>query len=277
MRRNWTALCDLPAETLCPAWKVASVLATPHPPLYLRAMLSDIHIVLVETTHPGNIGAVARAMKAMGLGSLRLVKPRCFPSAEATARASGADDLLARARVLSSLEEALADCQLVVGTSNRQRTIDLPLLDPRQMAENLAARPLPAAVAILFGPEHSGLSNAQLDRCHWQVAIPTAKDFASLNLAAAVQVVAYELRMAAAVPAPSSRPSHAPVSMAEMERFYHHLETVLVEIGFLDPANPKQLMRRLRRLYNRVQPDANEINILRGILTAVQRSGATSR
>ncbi len=236
-------------------------------------MLSHIHIVLLETTHPGNIGAVARAMKAMGLSRLCLVNPRCFPSAEATARASGADDLLAQARVVDSLEAAVADCQLVVGTSNRQRTIGLPLLDPRQMTARIVERQPSVSVAILFGPEHSGLSNVQLDRCHWQVSVPTEEDFSSLNIAAAVQVIAYELRMGvlqqSVVPPPLDR---EPASMDEMERFYRHLEEVLMEIEFLDPDNPKQLMRRLRRLYNRAQPDNNEINILRGILSAVQRS-----
>ncbi len=240
-------------------------------------MLSHIHIILLETTHPGNIGAVARAMKAMGLSRLCLVKPRCFPSAEATARASGADDLLARARVVDSLEEAVAECQLVVGTSNRQRTIGLPLLDPRQMASRLTGQQSPLSVAVLFGPEHSGLSNAQLDHCHWQVSIPTVEDFASLNLAAAVQVIAYELRMGMLQPAHSRSLEREPVPMGEMERFYQHLEEVLTEIEFLDPDNPKQLMRRLRRLYNRVQPDSNEMNILRGILSAVQRSKALCR
>ena len=240
-------------------------------------MLGHVHIVLVETTHPGNIGAVARAMKTMGLGRLWLVRPQIFPSAEATARASGADDILAEARVVDSLEAAVGGCRLVIGTSNRQRSLGLPCLDPRQAAERVAAATT-GQTAFVFGPEHSGLSNAQLDRCHLQVAIPTVEDFPSLNIAAAVQVIAYELRMAAlggsrAQPQVLEEAGHAPVPMAEMERFYRHLEEVLVETGFLDPANPRQLMRRLRRLFHRARPDANEMNILRGILTAVQRRG----
>ncbi len=237
-------------------------------------MLSQIHIVLVETTHPGNIGAVARAMKAMGLGHLTLVRPRVFPHADATARASGADDLLAAARMVSSVNEAVADCRLVVGTSNRQRSLEMPVAGPRDMARALACgeRPLPAA--ILFGPEHSGLSNEQLDRCHVQVTIPTVPDFPSLNLAAAVQVMTYELFLAylereGAVDFPRQR--RESVTAGEMERFYAHLERVLVAVEFLDPAQPRQLMRRLRRLYHRAQPDAIEMNILRGILTAVER------
>ncbi len=241
-------------------------------------MLGHVHIVLVETTHPGNIGAVARAMKTMGLGHLWLVRPRRFPSAEATARASGADDLLAEARVVDSLEAAVAGCRLVIGTSNRQRSLGLPCLDPRQAARRVA--PVTSGqTAFVFGPEHSGLSNAQLDHCHMQVAIPTVEDFPSLNIASAVQVIAYELRMAALggarpdvqVTEVAVADDHEPVPMAEMERFYRHLEEVLMEIGFLDPANPRQLMRRLRRLFQRAHPDGNEMNILRGILTAVQR------
>ena len=237
-------------------------------------MLSRIHIVLVETTHPGNIGAVARAMKAMGLSRLTLVRPRVFPHADATARASGADDVLAAARVVSTVGEAVADCRLVVGTSNRQRSLEMTVASPRDMARALARgeRPLPAA--ILFGPEHSGLSNEQLDHCHVQVTIPTVPDFPSLNLAAAVQVMAYELYLAHLERqggADFPRQRREPVTAGEMERFYAHLERVLVAVEFLDPAQPRQLMRRLRRLYHRAQPDAVEMNILRGILTAMQR------
>ncbi len=235
-------------------------------------MLSNIRVVLLNTTHPGNIGAVARAMKTMGLSQLYLVNPQHFPSADATARASGADDLLGNSVVKASLDEALTDCHLVFGASNRDRTIGLPCLDARECARHIRDKTSSGDVAVLFGPEHSGLSNSELDRCHYQIMIPACSDFQSLNLAAAVQVVAYELRMAVlesnVTPPPDAR---VVVSTAEMERFYQHLEEVMVEIEFLDPGNPRQLMRRLRRLYNRVQPDTNEMNILRGILTAVQR------
>ncbi|HFD80371.1 MAG TPA: RNA methyltransferase [Gammaproteobacteria bacterium] len=226
--------------------------------------------VLVETSHPGNIGAAARAMKNMGLEDLRLVRPQHFPSAEATARASGADDLLARARCFEHLDEAIADAQLVIGASARSRTLPLPMLDPRRCAALVEQQPTTTRVALLFGRERSGLSNEEMDRCHYLVHIPTNPDYPSLNIAAALQVIAYELRMAAGTTAVEERVvDHA--SARQMEQFYEHLERTLVELEFLDPHNPRQLMRRLRRLFNRARPDQNEINILRGILTAVNR------
>jgi len=205
----------------------------------------DIRIVLVEPTHPGNIGASARAMKNMGLAHLHLVRPRHFPHAEATARASGADDLLARARVHEDLETAIADCALVIGASARRRTIEWPTLTPREAAPRVLATAAEAPVALLFGREHAGLTNAELDRCHALLHIP---------------------RQAAE----ASRPTHVPAPAAAMEAFYRHLEETLVDIGFLDPDNPKQAMRRLRRLFNRAAPDAQEVNLLRGILSAAQ-------
>ena len=234
-------------------------------------MLSNVRIVLVNTSHPGNIGAVARAMKNMGLTSLWLVQPAAFPHAEATARASGADDLLAQARVCASLEEAIADCALVVGASARRRSIPWPELDPRVCAEHMLREVAAAPVALVFGREQTGLSNEELDRCQYLVHIPSNPEYPSLNLAAAVQVLAYELRYASDVP-PSGEHwrEHPPVSAAEMEQFYAHLERVLVALEFLDPDNPRHLMRRLRRLYHRARPDQNEINILRGILTATE-------
>lgn len=227
-------------------------------------------IVLVNTTHPGNIGAVARAMKNMGLRSLYLVDPKVYPSAEATARASGADDVLAEAVVCRELGQALEDCPLVIGASARVRAIDCPRLTPRECAALILDRVRTGPAAVVFGREHSGLSNAELDRCHYQLCIPVDPQFPSLNLAAAVQILAYELFVAQAGGGEGASRETAPVSAAEMERFYQHLEQVLVEIGFLDPARPRHLMRRLRRLYNRAQPDQNEMNILRGILTAVR-------
>lgn len=238
-----------------------------------------INIVLVGTTHPGNIGAVARAMKTMGLARLRLVQPRIFPSAEATARAAGADDVLGAATLHASLDEAVADCVLVVGASARARAIGCPMLSPRDAAAR-AAEEAQGQVAIVFGREHSGLSNEELDRCHYQLHIPSDPDFSSLNVAAAVQIVCYELRLACfgALPAAGATAGgEEAVSHHEMERYYEHLEAVLTELEFLDPANPRHLMRRLRRLYHRARPDRNEINILRGILTAVQEYGITLR
>jgi len=243
----------------------------------MPATSSDqIDVVLVGTTHPGNIGAVARAMKNMALSRLSLVAPRLFPHADATARAAGADDLLATARVFPDLEAAVSDRVLVVGASSRPRSIGCPPLTPRECAALIAGSFAGAPVAIVFGREHSGLTNEELDRCQYQLHIPANPHFCSLNLAAAVQVVAYELFVASAGH-PSDAAAEPAVSHEEMERFYAHLEAVLVEIDFLDPANPRHLMRRLRRLYNRLHPDRNEMNILRGILTAVQDHGAALR
>ncbi len=233
-------------------------------------MLEKVRIVLVETTHPGNVGAAARAMKNMGLTQLYLVKPQRYPSADATARAAGADDLLARAVLCDTLDEALAGCGLVFGASARARSIPWPQLDPRQEAERACAAAATGEVGFVFGREHAGLSNEELDRCHYLLTIPTNPDFSSLNVAAAVQVVSYELRMAGdtALPPPANEPL---ASAEERERFYRHLEQVLTDLEFLNPDNPKHLMRRLRRLFNRVELDCNEVNILRGMLTAVER------
>lgn len=239
-------------------------------------MLDQIRIVLVETTHPGNIGGAARAMKNMGLTRLSLVKPLYFPHAEATARASGADDLLAAAEVHPTLDAALAGCTLVFGTTARGRSIPWPAVDPREAARRARAAAPQGPVAVVFGRERSGLSNEELDCCNYLLHIPTNPEYASLNLAAAVQVIAYELRMAmqqGPVMAPDSTPL---ASFRERELFYGHLEEVLTELQFLDPDNPRHLMRRLRRLFNRAELDQNEINILRGILTAVQRCERTS-
>jgi len=231
----------------------------------------SIRIVLVGTTHPGNIGAVARAMKNMGLTELALVDPRYFPHAEATARASGADDVLARATVHESLAAAIDDCVYVVGASARDRAIGWPCLDARDAAGRLLDESAAGNVAVVFGPEKTGLSNVDLDLCNALLSIPANPDFSSLNLAMAVQVVTYEVRAARA----DKRPEYeydAPLATSRgMEHFYTHLEKVLRDIEFLDPDNPRHLMRRLRRLFLRARPDENELNILRGILTAVER------
>jgi tRNA (cytidine32/uridine32-2'-O)-methyltransferase len=233
--------------------------------------MKQTRIVLINTSHPGNIGAAARAMKNMGLEELYLVNPKVFPSAEATARASGADDLLASAVCVDKLETAIGDIGLVIGASARSRTLPVPMLDPRRCAELIEQQAETTRTAILFGRERTGLTNDELDRCHYLVQIPTNPDYPSLNVAAAVQVVAYELRVAAGLPANQPLKHHRLATSGEMELFYQHLENTLVAIDFLDPDNPRQLMRRLRRLFSRVQPDENEINILRGILTAVQQ------
>ncbi|HEY9197827.1 MAG TPA: tRNA (cytosine(32)/uridine(32)-2'-O)-methyltransferase TrmJ [Gammaproteobacteria bacterium] len=237
-------------------------------------MLSDIRIVLVHTSHPGNIGAAARAMKNMCLDQLVLVQPAQFPSAEATARASGADDLLARARCCATLDEALADCALVIGASARLRNVRWPELDPRAAAEQALQASDLAPVALVFGREQSGLSNDELERCHALVHIPSNPEYASLNLAQAVQVLAYEVHMAHLTRSvggwQAPPPEFPPCTAEQMERFYAHLEQAVIDLEFLDPARPGQLLRRLRRLFQRARLDTNEMNILRGILGAAQ-------
>jgi TrmH family RNA methyltransferase len=239
-------------------------------------VLDNIRIVLSNTSHPGNIGATARAMKTMELSRLYLVNPKKYPDAEATARASGADDLLARATVCTDLEEALAGCQLVIGASARSRRIPCPVIEPASCAQQVVAESGQGEVAILFGCERSGLSNAEIDRCQSLVQIPANPDYGSLNLASAVQIIGYEIlvaqRQTAGESAGQSMPGHVPAAVDELERFYEHLESVLIKLDFLDPENPRKLMRRLRRLYNRARPDENEINILRGVLSATEQN-----
>ncbi len=232
-----------------------------------------VRIVLVGTTHPGNIGAVARAMKNMGQSDLALVNPKHFPHEDATARASGATDILDNARVVSSLAEALTDCVYVAGASARSRTIGWPTMGPRDCAERMMLEMKKGQVAAIFGPEKSGLNNDDLDRCHTLLTIPTDPDFSSLNLAMAVQVFTYELRVASSLNGGPGFASEAPPATGEeMEHFYTHLEKVFAEVKFLDPDNPRYLMRRMRRLFIRARPDVNEVNILRGFLTAIERT-----
>lgn len=235
--------------------------------------LDNIRIVLVGTTHPGNIGASARAMKCMGLMQLTLVNPPAgFPGAEVTARAAGADDLLAQALVCDSLAAAIHDCGLVIGTSARERSIPWPVLLPEQCAEQALTAAASGPVAILFGRERSGLSNEEIDRCNVVVNIPTDPGFSSLNLAAAVQIIGYELFLAGRTEqsAVAQAPRVPPASHEQLEHLYEHLERCMSRVGFYDPARPRRLQRRLRRLFNRAQLDENELNILRGFLAAVE-------
>jgi TrmH family RNA methyltransferase len=235
-------------------------------------MLENIRVVLSGTSHPGNIGAAARAMKTMGLTRLYLINPKVFPAAEATARASGADDVLTNAVVCSEIGEALSGCHLVIGASARSRSIPCPVINPAESARKASAESEQGEVAMLFGCERSGLSNAEIDRCQYLVQIPSNPDYGSLNLAAAVQIICYEILVAHGQPGPAGdAPGYRPASADEMERFYQHLEQALIALDFLDPDNPRQLMRRLRRLYGRARPDENEVNILRGMLTAAQQ------
>ena len=236
-------------------------------------MLSRVIIVLVEPTHPGNIGATARAMKNMGLKRLHLVSPQRFPSADATSRASGADDLLETAVLYSSLDEAIADCQLVIGASARVREIPWPEITPKACADLVARESAGGEIAILFGREHSGLTNEELDRCQYILTIPCNPEFSSLNIAAAVQIVTYELFVKAASVTPlqqSSATTSAFATATELELFYEHLHKTLNTIGFIHPDKSRSIMRRIRRLYTRTRLEKKEIDILRGILSATQ-------
>lgn len=236
--------------------------------------VKNVRIVLINTSHPGNIGAAARAMKTMCLHDLYLVQPALFPHADATARAAGADDILSQARVCASLDEAIADCQLVMGASARSRAISCPVLDPPGCAARIVKEDNHSNIALVFGREHSGLTNEELDRCHYLVQIPANEDFSSLNLAAAVQVMSYELYQAGRELDIEQNSHHKQdnelCSSADMERFYTHLEQTLIATEFLDPQVPRHVMRRLRQLYNRARPDTVEMNVLRGFLTAIQ-------
>ena len=245
--------------------------------------LQNIRVVLVNTSHAGNVGGAARAMKNMGLSRLVLVDPEDFPSSDAVARASGATDILDEAQVVATLEEALAGCTLVLGTSARDRRIPWPLLDPRECARaSLERAEQGGEVALVFGREYAGLTNEELQRCHFHVHIPSSPEFSSLNLAAAVQVLTYEVRMAwlAAQGQPTKMEKlettamldAQPVTADELEHYFGHLEQTLIEIGFLDPAKPRHLMPRLRRLYGRSGISKLEMNILRGILTETQKA-----
>lgn len=235
-------------------------------------LFPNLNIVLVETSHPGNVGAAARAMKNMGVTGLTLVKPKEFPSEKAKARAVSAADVLENARVVGSVEEAIADCQLVIGTSARDRRIPWPLLDPKGCgAKVVEAQGAGHRVAILFGREDRGLSNEELQQCHFHVNIPTGEAYSSLNLAMAIQVICYELLQAKQMPVPEQRWDMDYANAGDMEHLYDHLEETMIQVGFHDPETPRQLLTRVRRLFNRIRPDQMEINILRGFLTAVNR------
>lgn len=236
-------------------------------------MFTQIRIVLVNPSHPGNIGAVARAMKNMGLARLYLVAPEAFPDPQASWRAAGADDVLAAAVVTQDLSAALAGCGRIYATSARDRCLEWPQYDARQCAREAIQIAAQTEVALVFGRESSGLTNEELGHCQAHVSIPTEEQFSSLNLAAAVQILAYELRMAWLEQAPLPVPplTSALATHEELSGFYDHLQLTLVRVGFLNPSHPKKLMRRLRRLFSRAQPDSTEINILRGMLTEINK------
>ncbi|HTL21172.1 MAG TPA: RNA methyltransferase [Steroidobacteraceae bacterium] len=243
----------------------------------------DIRIVLVAPSHPGNVGAAARAMKNMGLSTLVLVNPRQFPHPEANARASGAEDVLQAAHVMPTLAEALAGCGYVAATTARDRDQYFRVLDVRAAAARLVAEAQRAPAAVIFGAERSGLSNEELEMAHALIRIPASPQYASLNLAMAVQLVTYELYRARGAAAPVPVPLATPLaSTQELQRLYTHFAQVLEEIDFRDRTQGgTHLMARIRRLLQRAEPDQNEVNILRGILTAIQnrrrRAGGARR
>ncbi len=252
--------------------------------------LHNIKIVMVETSHSGNIGAAARAMLTMGLEKLVLVKPEDFPSQKALWRAAGATAVVEKAEVVETLEQAIADCALVVAASARQRRIPWPMLEPDACAEKLVGVAQNAQVAVVFGREDRGLHNEELQLCNYHVAIPGNELYPVLNVAAAIQVICYEIRkhflrlnkascdeqkMGGELPCYMQDWDEALADQADMQRFYAHLEKVLVDIDFHDPQNPRQLMTRLQRLFNRTHLDQMEINILRGILTAIEKLAGT--
>jgi tRNA (cytidine32/uridine32-2'-O)-methyltransferase len=229
--------------------------------------LNGIRIVLVETSHPGNIGGAARAMKTMGLSDLVLVNPQRYPDPQAQWRAAGAQDVLESARVCVDLDEAIEGCHWVVGTSTRSRRIPWPVLSAEEVARQAVER-AGSSIAILFGRETNGLSNEELQRCHCHLQIPAAPDYPSLNLAMAVQVVCYELqKLAGDVGDAVGAWDRPTATVGQIDGLITHLEEVLGASGFLDPANPGQTMTRLRRLFSRTEPDVTEVQILRGILT----------
>ncbi|HTL50875.1 MAG TPA: RNA methyltransferase [Steroidobacteraceae bacterium] len=234
-------------------------------------MSPAIRIVLVDTSHPGNIGASARAMKNMGLESLVLVRPQARADAEATARASGAADLLARARLVDSVPEAIGDCGLVLGTTARARSANWRVLDAREAAAELVAASATRPAAVLFGGERNGLANEELERCQALVRIPSDAQYESLNLAQAVQVVCYEIRMAVAGLQSRAGEAEPPATADEMSALNAHLERVMRETGFMHEGNAEQLGARVRRLVARAQPDDGEVRILRGWLAAIER------
>ncbi len=237
--------------------------------------LDNIRIVLVNTTHPGNIGAVARAMKNMGLRDLYLVAPKHYPHEDAVFRAANALDVLDHAVVVQSFEEAIADCGLVIGSSARERAIPWPLLDAREATRQAVRETGRHKVAMVFGREDRGLTNEELQRCQLHINIPSNPEYSSLNVAMAVQVIAYELRMAAFADGEISADAMADwdvpfASGDDVERFFVHLEQTLTEMGFLKADAPKQTSARLRRMFQRTRLDLMEIQMLRGILTSAQ-------
>jgi tRNA (cytidine32/uridine32-2'-O)-methyltransferase len=244
-------------------------------------MLDNVRIVLVETSHTGNMGSVARAMKTMGLTNLWLVNPLVKPDSQAIALAAGASDVIGDAKIVDTLDEALAGCSLVVGTSARSRTLPWPMLDPRECGLKSISEAKHAPVAIVFGRERVGLTNDELQKCHYHVAIQANPEYSSLNLAMAVQILAYEVRIAWL--ATQEQPGAAveeeqPYPLVDdLERFYGHLEQVMLNTGFIRANHPGQVMSRIRRLFTRARPESQELSILRGMLSSIESDKKSSK
>jgi len=237
-------------------------------------VLNQLRIVLVHPSHPGNIGAAARAMKTMGLNTLYLVKPKSFPDGKAVAMASGADDILSQAIVVETFEEAISDCHFIIGTTARDRTLKWPTVSPKEAASTVMQMSSNQKIAILFGCEQWGLTNEQLSACHLRISIPTQKDFSSLNLAAAVQIISYELYVAYLAKEQhltTDEPLDPLADAKQVQSFYQRLEYLLKAIDFSNIHRSKLLIRRVKRLFNRVQLEEVEVNILQGILTALYK------
>ncbi|NRA81659.1 MAG: tRNA (cytosine(32)/uridine(32)-2'-O)-methyltransferase TrmJ [Pseudoalteromonas sp.] len=236
--------------------------------------LDDIRIVLVNTSHSGNIGSAARAMKTMGLSNLYLVDPACEIDSHASALAAGATDVLGKTVVVDTLADAIADCGLTIGTSARSRTLSWPMVEPRECGEKLVAEAEHGPVALVFGRENSGLTNEELQQCNYHVCIPANPEYSSLNLAMAVQTLCYETRMAYLNKQPKAQEEDEATypNAKQTELFYEHLEQTLNDTGFIIKQHPGMVMTKLRRLFNRARPEEAEMNILRGILTSINKS-----
>jgi tRNA (cytidine32/uridine32-2'-O)-methyltransferase len=234
-------------------------------------MFNQVRIVLVNTSHPGNIGAVARAMKTMGFHRLYLVKPKRFPDKEADIRAAGAEDILAQAVVTETLPQAIMGCQYVYATSARPRYLEWPTLRPAECAQKIFLEQNQQEIAIIFGRESSGLTNEEVAYSHYLISIPTDEQFASLNLASAVQILTYEMRQSFLSTPPKPMPQR---NLAAHEQFYGlitHWEQMAIALECLDPQHPKRLMQRISRLFKRAELDETEVNILRGFLSAISK------
>lgn len=237
-------------------------------------MLQNIRIVLVETSHTGNMGSVARAMKTMGLSNLYLVNPLVKPDSQAIALAAGASDVIGEAHIVDTLDQALEGCSLVVGTSARSRSLPWPMLEPRECGVKSVQEGQQAPVALVFGRERAGLTNEELQKCHYHLAIAANPEYSSLNLAMAVQIIVYEVRMAFLESQKTVQPEYedSPYPLVDdLERFYQHLEQVMIHSGFIREGSPGQVMSKIRRLYTRARPERDELNILRGMLSSLEK------